>query len=141
MKKHVLLAMSVIMVLGSIKAMAMSDEDIMNQQTKIDAMVMNQRIANQNESFVDQDSKIQAVQKMDILRINREVERVLTLLETEGPMGSLQATGIGQLSDIAQRNLDMSDISENSDEINSLWLSSQEVERDLIQIKKAFNLK
>lgn len=141
MKKHVLLAMAVIMVLGSIKAMAMSDEDIMNQQTKIDAMVMNQRIANNNESFVDQDFKIQAVQKTDILRINREVERVLTLLETEGPMGSLQATGIGQLSDIAQRNFDMSDISENGDEINSLWLSSQEVEKDLIQIKEAFNLK
>lgn len=125
MKKQVKLAIAAMILLGSVNAVADIDEDIYNenQRTKIEAMAENFDVRSQIEQVKD------------------EANKLIEILGTQGPEGSLQETGLGQLSDIAQRNYDRSQQTENIDDLEELLKSSNEIKATLTQIKTHYGLK
>lgn len=139
MKKHVLLAMAVIMVLGSIKAMAMSEQEAMdmNQQSKVEAGIRNQ----QWESLVDQDTKIQGAHKAEIRDIRILSYQVGTALGEENLQNALRNNSIAQIDFEAEQNFKESDVSENGQHIEALLQSSRGLEKTLKEITNKYNLK
>nr|WP_295906086.1 hypothetical protein [uncultured Bdellovibrio sp.] len=125
MKKQIKLAMAAMILFGSVNAMADIDDDIYNeiQRTKIETFA---------ESFDI---------RSDIENIKKETDKLIDILGTSGPEGSLQESGLGQLSDIAQRNFEKSQQTENIDDLHELLDSSNQVKAALKQIKAHYNIK
>ncbi len=142
MKKHVLLAMAVIMVLGSIKAMAMSEQEAMdmNQQSKVEAGIRNQQMDRMDEA-THGNGQIQAAQKNHIRDIRIKSAQTIKALIKLDQNSILSESGIGQVDDMASRAFDISKDSENSNDIQASWELSEYARPDLERIIKAYNLK
>lgn len=128
MKKKVLLAMAVIMVLGSVKAMALTDDEVMdmNAATKVEAVeAMNAEMANGDLT----DGKIAAVQIAEIRELNQKIDRLTSESMAEG-------SGLGQLSDQADRLLRQAEATEDSAEINKLWIEAKELNETVLKIQE-----
>lgn len=125
MKKQVKLAIAAVILLGSVNVMAEEYDEfyIENQQNKVRAAEADFNIRTQLEL------------------VKNEADRLINILGTSGPEGSLQETGLGQLSDLAQRNYDRAQQTESKDELDELLESSNQVKATLEQIKSHYNLK
>lgn len=140
MKKHVLLAMAVIMVLGSVKALAMSDQDLMdmNQQSKVEAMVRNQQM----ESLVDQDAKIQGSRLAEITSIRLLAFQVGNALIDADFEDGFKDTKISQIDTETHLIYVEADLAfDDNAKVNSLFKEAKRAEKDLKKIIADYGLK
>ena len=142
MKKHVLLAMAVIMVLGTFKAMAQSEQEVMdmNQQSKVEAVVRNQQMGRIDEAQHG-NGQIQAAQKNQIRSLREKSAQVVNALVQLDQESILSQTGIGQIDDRANRAFSLSKDSENSSDIQTAWELSEYARPELERIIQAYSLK
>ncbi|NUN04863.1 MAG: hypothetical protein HUU57_03780 [Bdellovibrio sp.] len=142
MEKHVLLAMAVIMVLGSVKALAMSDQDLMdmNQQSKVEAMVRNQQMDRLDE-VAHGNGQIQAAQKNHIRDLRIKSAQTINALVKLDQNSILSESGIGQVEDMLSRAFKVSKDSESSNLIQNAWELSELARPDLENIINVYNLK
>lgn len=132
MKKKVLLAMAVIMVLGSVKAMALTAEEE-NQFTKIEAVeAMNAEMSGEAE-ISQVDGAIMAKQIMDIEDVNKEVQGLIDRLGEEG--SGLQQSSLGQMSFLADSYEQQAKATQNVDKVNELWEQAMDLKGKVSKIK------
>lgn len=134
MKKKVLLAMAVIMALGSIKAMAMTEEEAMdlNALTKTFAAEENMK-AQESQSVNDADGKIMAVQIDEIEQVGKDIQDLISELGAEG--SGLQENGLGQMDFLASSYEQEAKSSQNPDQVNNLWKKAMELKEQVSEIK------
>ena len=138
MKKHVLLAMAVIMLLGTFKAMAQSEQEAMdmNQQSKVEAGIRNQQWG----SLVDQDAKIQGSDISKITEIRLLSYKVGTALGKQDIPDAFKDNSFSQLDFEAHQNYVDADSSQDGKQIAELLKSSESIEATLQSIIKNYDL-
>lgn len=133
MKKKFMLVIAVIMVLGSIRAMAMTEQEAMdmNTLTKIDAIEGS--FSGECHECNHEDGRIMAVQ-MDSIKILKD--RVDTLVNIAGDEGVLQQSSLGQMSFLADMYVTEAEQARSSDALNKVYESSLELEKEVRKIEK-----
>lgn len=146
MKKNVLLAMAVIMLLGSIKALAVEDEDDAyneNQRTKIEAAQKYMREQEEEkEKEVDDavdhaNGTVTAVQIRDIEQVNADIDSLIDRVGTkDSGLQEIQDNGLGQLSSLAEDYEKRAKAAiDDSDEVNSIWEQAMDLKVQVSKIK------
>lgn len=135
MKKKVLLAMAVIMALGSIKAMAMSEEDetlAMNAITKTIAAEENMK-AQESQSVSDADGKNMAVQIGEIREVGEEIQKLISKLGEDG--AGLQGSGLAQLESLASDYEQEAESSQSPARVYELWNEAMKLKKKVLEIE------
>lgn len=133
MKKKALLAMAIIMVLGSIKSMAMTEEEALdlNALTKIEAAEADLRDEEMQINHVD--GAIMATQIDQIEQVNKDIQLLIDQVGAEG--SGLQENGLGQLSYLADTYEQQANATQNPDKVNKIWKQAMELKAQVEKIK------
>lgn len=140
MKKKITLALAVIMVLGSVKAMAMTAEEAhhMNQLSKIETMAE----AREGACTTCSDSeltRIAATQLMQIEQLKNEVDELISAAGDQG--SSLQENSLGQISFLADTYDSEAKATDNANKINQIWEQAMSLQKEVTKIKARLNIK
>ncbi|MEN0057264.1 MAG: hypothetical protein AAGB31_00390 [Bdellovibrio sp.] len=131
--------LTLLLILTSVQAFAMSDEDIMRENTegKIQAAMADRQ--EQKSYSVQTDAefgRIAASQILQIKQVREDVDALIELASQDRNEGSLQKYQLGQLSFLADSYVNMAESTDNAETINQVYNEALNLQKVVDQLKK-----